>query len=115
MKKLLLLMMAMALVGCAAPIVGIVKNNKANMQKLSLGMTKAQVLGIMGPADKTEAYKTKTGQAMEFLMYRIQVDYNFNLQEKHWTPVCIIDGKLKGWGRKFYNDTIKIRKEIIRQ
>ena len=37
-----------------------------------------------------------------------------DLQEKHWTPVCIIDGKLKGWGRKFYNDTIKIRKEIIR-
>ena len=50
---------------------------------------------------------------MEFLFYRTQIDYDFNLQDKHWTPICIIDGKLKGWGRNFYDDTIKIRKEII--
>jgi hypothetical protein len=37
------------------------------------------------------------------------------ISDRHWTPVCIIDGKLKGWGRNFYDNTIKIRKEIIRE
>ena len=107
-------MMAVSLIGCSA-IGGIVKRNKSNIQKLSLGIPKAQVLEIMGPADKSEAYRTKSGGTMEFLFYRIQVDYHQDRQDKHWIPVCIIDGKLEGWGRNFYDDTIKIRKEIIRK
>ena len=116
MKQLLLLVMAVAMVGCASPIFGIVKNNKANMAKLSVGMSKAQVLETMGPADKTEAYETKTGGTMEFLLYRIEVaNLDEEYKDRHWTPLCIIDGKLKGWGRNFYDDTIKIRKEIIKK
>ena len=126
MKKTLLILMAVALVGCAAPMEGTVKNNNANMAKLSVRMTKAQVLETMGPAGKTEGYATKSGGFMEFLFYRTQVadtgpnqwqvptEITGSVTDKHWTPVCIIDGKVKGWGRNFYDDTIKIRKEIIR-
>ena len=104
------------ILACASPIEGIVKNNKANMQKLSVGISKAEVLEIMGPADKTEAYKTKSGGTMEFLLYRVEVNYDFRPKtDRLWTPLCIIDGKLEGWGRNFYDDTIKIRKEIIRK
>ena len=70
---------------------------------------------MIGLADKTEAYEVKSAGAMMFLFNRTQIDYNFNLQDKHWTPVCIIDGKLKGWGRNFYDNVTKIRKEIIRK
>ena len=86
------------------------------MAKLSVGMTKAQVLETMGQAGKTEGYATKDGGFMEFLFYRTQVANisRENIGDKHWTPICIIDGKVKGWGRNFYDDTIKIRKEIIR-
>ena len=115
MKNLLLLVMAIVLTGCTAPILGRVKNNNTNMAKLSVGMTKTQVLEIMGPAEKTEAYETKSGGAMELLFYRTQIDYNFDLQDKHWTPICIIDGNLKGWGNNYYDDVIKIRKEIIKK
>ena len=95
MKTTLLILMAVVMVGCAA-IVGIVENNNANMAKLSVGMTKAQVLETMGPAGKTEGYATKDGGFMEFLMYRTQVAYQYeNITDRHWTPVCIIDGKLK--------------------
>ncbi len=37
------------------------------------------------------------------------------IQDRHWTPICIVDGKVEGWGQNFYDDTIKIRKEIIRR
>ena len=116
MKNLILLFLAVVLVGCVAPIEGIVKNNNANMAKLSVGMTKVQVLEAMGPAGKTEAYETKGGGAMEFLFYRTATANTIYdpLSDKHWTPICIIDGKLKGWGRNFYDDSIKIRKEIIK-
>ena len=107
----------------AYPIVGIVKNNNANMAALTVGMTKAQALETMGPAAKMEVHKTKSGGGMEFLFYRTEAakpDYLLqgewgNVTDRHWTPICIIDGKLEGWGRNFYDDTIEIRKEVIKK
>ena len=116
MKKLLLLIMGVAMIGCATgPITKMAKNNNAKMAKLSLRMTKAQVIELMGPAQKTEAYETKTGGTLEYLLYITQAEFEVNWTDKHFTPLCFIDGKLKGWGRNFYDDTIKIRKEIIRK
>jgi hypothetical protein len=66
MKKLLLLVMAVMLVGCATPII----DNNANMSKLSAGMTKAQVLEVMGPAGKTEAYGSRRCVGVFVLSYR---------------------------------------------
>ncbi len=112
MQKLLLLVMAVLLVGCAAtPGYDNLANN-ANTAKLSIGMTKAQVLDIMGPAATNESYKTKSGGVMEFLMYANTWPAE---RDSDFIPICIIDGKLEGWGRNFYDDTIKIRKEIIRK
>ena len=106
------MVVAVVLVGC---VVGVTESeNNANMAKLSVGMAKAQVLEIMGPAGKTEAYETKSGGTMEFLMYKTEVQSPATTTDRHWTPICIIDGKVKDWGRNFYDDTIKIRKEIIK-
>ena len=124
MKKTLLMLMAVVMVGCGTPSAGLVGKNNANMAKLSVGITKTQVLEIMGPAGKTEGYETKSGGFMEFLFYRTQVANTRGtgihrreegVTDRHWTPISIIDGKLKGWGRNFYDDTIKIRKEIIKK
>jgi hypothetical protein len=87
------------------------------MANLSIGMAKAQVIEVMGPADKTEGYQTKSGGFMEFLLYRT-ADWDgdeYAKGDRQWTPVCLIDGKVKGWGRNFYDDTIKIRKEVIQR
>ena len=116
MKQCLLLMIVAMTWGCTSPSAAkLVQANNANMAKLSVGMAKTQVLEIMSPAGKTEAYETKSGGKMELLFYRTQIDYNFDLQDKHWTPICIIDGNLKGWGNNYYDDVIKIRKEIIKK
>ena len=111
MKQILLMIVAVALVGCAVTPGYDNAANNANTAKLSIGMTKAQVLDIMGQAAMNESYKTKSGGVMEFLMYANTFPQR---RDSHWTPICIIDGKLEGWGRNFYDDTIKIRKEIIK-
>jgi len=113
MKQLLLMMMAVVLVGCGSPVGEDVDANNSNLAKLGIGMTKAQVLDIMGPPATIEAYKTKSGGTLEFLIYRNKWDGRQG--DAQWTPICIIDGKTEGWGRNFYGDTIKIRKEIIRK
>lgn len=113
MQKLLLMLSAVVLVGCVG--VSPEQANVDNLAKLNLGMDKTQVLTIMGPPDKLEAYETKTGGTMEFLLYQTEwTEYNERRKDSDFTPLCFIDGKLKGWGRNFYSDTIKIRKEIIR-
>jgi hypothetical protein len=82
-------------------------------------MNKTEVIEVMGSPGKTEGYQTKSGGFMEFIFYRSAVHYRDSeigpIGDKHWTPVCLIDGKVKGWGRNFYDDTIKIRKEVIQR
>jgi hypothetical protein len=110
----------------------LVKRNNANMAKLSIGMAKVEVTEVMGSAGKTELYETKTGGTLEFLFYRTALAPHEigrwdqaaevliykepgEITDKHWTPICFIDGKLKGFGRNFYDDTLKIRKEVIQK
>jgi hypothetical protein len=122
MKYVLFAMIGVVAIGCSA-ITYKVKNNNANISSLSVGMTKTQVLKIMGPVGKSEAYETKTNSVLEFLFYRTEAaNPDFagrgefgTVTDRHWTPICFIDGKLKGWGRNFYDDTIKIRKEVIQR
>ena len=119
MKPYLLLIAVVAVV-CSSCVIGTemrVANTNAKMANLSIGMAKAKVIEVMGPADKTEGYQTKSGGFMEFLLYRSAVwDGSQRAKgDKQWTPVCLIDGKVKGWGRNFYDDTIKIRKEVIQR
>ena len=118
MKNLILLFVAVVMVGCGSPSVAkLVKKNNANMAKLSVGMNKSQVVAIMGVPEKSEAYETKEGGSIEYLFYRSLASGGLidnGDGDKFWTPVCVIDGLVKGWGRNFYDDTIKIRKEIIR-
>ena len=119
--KSYLWLIAVVAVGCSSCALrtemSVAKNN-ANMANLSIGMTKAQVIEVMGPAGKTEGYATKSGGFMEFLFYRSAVHHGYEdgpIGDKHWTPICLIDGIVQGWGRNFYDDTIKIRKEVIQR
>ena len=108
--------MAVALVGCVTAWETRIKENRANMLSLKIGMTKGEVVSLMGSPHKNEAYETKTGGVMEYLMYITSADLSHSdWRDSELTPLCIIDGKLKGWGRNYYDDTIKIRKEIIRK
>ena len=143
MKAFLLLAMAVVLGGCAssggseAEVSRFTILNSSNLFNLEIGMTKDEVKKAMsngftksrfptyyserpneviGLPRKREAYEASDGGTLEFWFYYTQIDRNrHGISDKNFTPLCFTDGKLKGWGRNFYDDTIKIRKEVIKK
>ena len=142
MKQILLLIMSVVMVGCVAAnnaeIDRFVSQNNRNLQSLKIGMSKDEVRKVMsqgkttekfpgyarrnythrieGSPMRVEAYKAGNGGVMEFWMYYTMASYEHKGSgDKNYTPVCFVDGKVTGWGRNFYDNTIKIRKEIIRK
>ena len=71
------------------------------------GMTKMQMCDLLGKPDAIEVYKETDLTMVEFYMYHI--DYQSS-QKK--VPVCLIDNKVVGWGKAFYED--HVRKDDIR-
>ena len=115
MRNLLLLVMAVVLVGCAGSTFAtapIAEKNRKLMLKLNVGMSKSDVQGIMGDPHDTETYSI-AGGVHEIWFYRTR-DTGFS-EARQFTPFAFKDGKLEGWGRNYYDDVIKIRKEIIKK
>ena len=82
------------------------KNNTniKNLEKSKIGMTKTEVLTLMGPADKSEKFDRKDAD-IEILYYLTSGSYS---PDKGWqnidsTPVVFEAGILKGWG-KYYHE-----------
>lgn len=78
--------------------------NSFNTLRLQVGMTRDQVIGTMGKPQIRETYG-KT----EFLIYR--TDFPVSTGKADFTPVAIVNGKVTGWGRDFYDDTRRKRAE----
>ena len=90
------------------------EQNRANFLKLNLGMTKDQVQTVMGPPYKTEMYQVGD-RPMEFWLYLTEgksVSYD-KLSDSNFTPLAFENGILKGWGRNYYDNELKIRKQVI--
>ena len=64
------------------------------------GMTKQQMFDLLGRPDSYEIYK-KTDQT--------RVEYYFYLSNgasPEKIPVCVIDKKVVGWGKTYYEDHV---------
>lgn len=97
-KAIVVSMFGVFLAGCACDI------NRENLNKLQVGMTKAQILEIMGKPYRREAQ----GQD-EWLLYETETN---TWTESDWlTPLLIEDGKLVGWGKNYWT-TIEQRYEV---
>ena len=99
-------------------------DNQSNMMKLSVGMSKGEVMDIMGtecvsafhntgkgrpplPA-ACNPYKTETqsidGKIYEVLYYVTnQMQDDGAITDDELTPLCLQNDKLIGWGRDFFN------------
>lgn len=112
--KLLAILTALLLVGCAgSPVANskISDKNRYNMLQLNVGQSKSQVLSVMGKPYKTEAY-LMNGDNLEFWLYITQGAGSRGLRDHNFTPLAFRDGTLQGWGRNYYDRAIKVKAEI---
>ncbi|WP_076408134.1 DUF3192 domain-containing protein [Shewanella sp. UCD-KL12] len=78
--------------------------NKANLSKLSLGMTREQVSILMGTADFNEAYIEKDKE-VHVLFYRTQrTNGDGKTTKDECTPVVLSNNTLVGWGEMAYKN-----------
>ena len=94
------------------------KRNNANLNALKIGQTKAEVVAIMGSADRRDAIELKSGEMVDICLYRseagvatsnefesiyisLSIGGESSPKEKY-TPLIFKQDKLVGWGRSFY-------------
>ena len=88
------------------------RQNRENMLKLSVGQTKEQVLTLMGNPYKTEMYVI-AGNPVEFWFYLTEgKEPNVSLNNSNFTPLAFEKGLLNGWGRNYYDNTLRIKKDV---
>ena len=76
--------------------------------ELNIGMTKTEVIQVMGEPRKTEAYSME-GQNTEFWLYLTEgtIIGDGRMGDKNFTPLAFENGILIGWGRNFYDQALK--------
>jgi len=81
--------------------------NIKNLEKSKIGMTKTEVLTLMGTPDKSEKFERK-GVAVEILYYLTSGSYSpyTGWQNVDSTPVVFEAGILKGWGKYYYEQRL---------
>ncbi len=89
-KIVIFLILSLFLSGC------VVSRNVENLNKLEIGMTKDQVLSIMGKPQLREA-----DAEMEWWSYQTRLPM-YELKDSDLTPVAFEDGKVIGWGKNFW-------------
>ncbi len=89
------------------------EQNRANLIKINLGMTKDQVLLVMGQPYKTEMYMVND-TPLEFWLYLTEGKsiQDPRLLDSNFTPLAFEKGILKGWGRNYYDNALHIKKDI---
>jgi len=89
------------------------EQNRKNLLKLNIGATKQHVLDLMGPPYRTEMYVIQ-GNPIEFWFYLTEGKsiHDGRLTDSHFTPLAFENGVLKGWGRNYYDNTLRIEKDI---
>ena len=116
----ILCLFAFLIIGCtsgpdAYRMVNRNNTNIMNLEKSKIGMTKTEVLTLMGTADKSETFERK-GVPVEVLYYLTSGSYS---PDRGWqnidsTPVVFEAGILKGW-EKYYDEqrlgSLRIPKE----
>ena len=121
MRGLVVFLLAMSLVGCAS--IGSVRTkNRERLTKLSVGMSKSEVLKTMGTGTtydvfsrpsrinnpyRTETLKGKDGKFYEVLHYYTDIKKSdFAITDDELTPIVLADDRVVGWGWGFLNDNV---------
>lgn len=88
--------------GCGIARTMSISQSRANLAKLEIGMTKDQVIAVMGEPRSREAYPN-----VEFLMYQTELEDVYQRTDERITPVAFVNGRVVGWGRNYYEEKAK--------
>ena len=115
---ILVLSMSLLLAGCVS-LDAIRSQNRQSLMSLSPGMTKQEVLVVMGTKVimsedgqinnpyRTEMYRSQ-GHAFELLLYYTDKKRaDGAITDDELTPLVIMDGKLDGWGWSYWNGLVQ--------
>jgi hypothetical protein len=103
------------MIGCAgSPLArrGEAHSNRSKLVNLKIGMTKEEVINLMGEPSKTEAYEIQ-GKKCEFWLYLTEYEWlQYTTPKPEYTPLAFEEGILKGWGENYYDQALRIKQEI---
>ena len=115
MKKLSALFLVFLLIGCASSIEQMRTKNRENLLRLSLGMSKFDVLQIMGTETfkginnpyRVETPKGEDGELYEVLFYNTETKNKDGvIAENELIRIVFEDNKLIGWGWAFLSEIV---------
>ena len=119
-KTLLILLINLILVGCGVSSDYVRTQNKNNLNKISLNMSKSKVLDIMGTenfkqsdgTNITNPFRSETfnenNKTYEVLFYYTDFKKSDGvITDDELTPIVFFDGKVVGYGWLYLKDTIK--------
>ena len=98
MRNLLIVGLCLSLIGCASEISRLQVKPWIEPQ---YGMTREQMFGLLGKPESVEIYKKADQSRVEYYIYTRKFGTSF----EH-VPVCVIDKKIVGWGKTYYEDHI---------
>lgn len=102
MKNIAVMLFAALLAaGCSVNPFETAKNNVENSKKLRVGMTKAEVLSVMGEPVKNEAFHRPD---VWFYYFNMNWGDGFVTEEECF-PLVFENSKLVGWGNMYYTRT----------
>jgi hypothetical protein len=105
MKNFLIITLCLCLIGCASAPNNVYKP----FVDPQYGMTKLQMIDLIGKPEKIEIYKKSDQSRIEFYIYVKQ--YQSSQEE---VPVCLINNKVVGWGKTFHDDHVSMDDTRIR-
>ena len=130
MKKFLVLLLCIGVVGCAS-VSETISPNRENLIKLSIGMKKEDVLALMGTKPfhvtggmtkfntysssikidnpyRSEILVGKDDKKLEVLYYVTDVKVDDTaITDDELTPLVFDEGKLMGWGWRFLQNNVQ--------
>ncbi|MBN3038798.1 MAG: hypothetical protein JW869_05195 [Candidatus Omnitrophica bacterium] len=98
----LFIFLATTICGCASYREA--QKAQADFEQIKLGMTKGQVIDIMGMPQDQEMLVLESGSTVEALRFNTNFRLGILPLGRRQIPVCLQDGEVIGWGKDFYKN-----------
>jgi len=113
LTALLGILILISMIGCADGVMRLGKEaakTRSRLVELRMGMTKNEVVALMGQPSKIEAYEIQ-GKNLEFWLYLTRYDRPYSAPNPEYTPLAFEEDILEGWGMDYYDQALSKTKQ----